>query len=440
MLWRPWYDAAAAPAVYRLYFPLSRAWAAALAAEGDPDRFRAALGADWPGRVSRRSLDSTSRRAEAHALAASAWDTGFFGPEPVSASALTQAERRRQRAAFRLMSARGYFFGAHLRRAFPPVRYCVAPEAEVVARHGHRLVDPDGGFAPDPELPVGESRSVGLSDGRRRWLRFSAGDPGTPDPRACAPAFARVREPAGIAPRGTVVFAHGIGMEDEFWGHGAGIGEWYLQRGFRIVEPEGPWHGRRRVHGFYGGEPVLAFGPGGPLDYFRLHVPELGRLVAWARALGDGPVALAGVSLGAMTASRLISAAGTWPAAARPDAALLVAPAAAMRDVAFEGVLSAGVGLPEAAARAGWTEAALARWAPLLDPGPQPAIDPDRVVVVLGRLDTVAPYASGGRLVRRWAVPEANVWRRDQGHFSVSLGLAAAPAPLLRLEQILLRL
>ncbi len=66
-----------------------------------------------------------------------------------------------------------------------------------------------------------------------------------------------------------------------------------MAEGIRVIRPEGPWHGRRRLPGTYGGEPVLARGPGGLLDYFHAHVIELGRLVAWARATRGGPVASA---------------------------------------------------------------------------------------------------------------------------------------------------
>ena len=38
-LWRPWYDSVATPAIAKVFFPLSRAWASAVAAEGNLDRF-----------------------------------------------------------------------------------------------------------------------------------------------------------------------------------------------------------------------------------------------------------------------------------------------------------------------------------------------------------------------------------------------------------------
>ncbi|MCH9050416.1 MAG: hypothetical protein IIA72_04965, partial [Proteobacteria bacterium] len=43
---RPWFDRLAIPAIADWYCPLSRAWAAALVADGAPERFADALGFD----------------------------------------------------------------------------------------------------------------------------------------------------------------------------------------------------------------------------------------------------------------------------------------------------------------------------------------------------------------------------------------------------------
>ena len=44
LLLRPWFDRLALGWVSRLYFPLSRAWAAATAADGELERFWAGIG------------------------------------------------------------------------------------------------------------------------------------------------------------------------------------------------------------------------------------------------------------------------------------------------------------------------------------------------------------------------------------------------------------
>ncbi len=57
--------------------------------------------------------------------------------------------------------------------------------------------------------------------------------------------------------------------------------------------------------------------------------------------------------------------------------------------------------------------------------------------MVLGHSDDVTPTAGGLALAQRWGVPEPNLFARDQGHFSVSLGLLRDRAPLARIKEIL---
>ena len=76
--------------------------------------------------------------------------------------------------------------------------------------------------------------------------------------------------------------------------------------GVRVVRPEAPWHGLRRLAGSYSGEPVLAWGPLGLINLFAAWISEIGILIAWARRTSRGSIALGGVSLGALVAQRLI--------------------------------------------------------------------------------------------------------------------------------------
>jgi len=242
-LWRPWYDTVATPTVARLFFTLSRAWAAALVAEGDPDRFRDAL-ADGPTRrlVGVRLLTSISRTLEAYQRTQADWDAGFFSETAPDGSILAGLEHRRLAAARKLMALRIGFLPGHLERNFAAVKFEIEDEATVAARHGQRLTAPDAGMIPDLDSPVQESNAFEQDGTSWRWLRFADSMNAT-----ASPAEARMREPSVAAPRATLIFAHGIGMETEFWGERGTIPDWFLAQGFRVLEPQGPWHARRRL-------------------------------------------------------------------------------------------------------------------------------------------------------------------------------------------------
>ena len=122
-----------------------------------------------------------------------------------------------------------------------------------------------------------------------------------------------------------------------------------------------------------------------------------------------------------------------WPAGWQPDALFLVATSGELLDVATEGSLTRGVGLPGQLGAAGWSETELSRWLPLLEPSPEPPLPPERIFLLLGSSDDLTPYPGGVELGRAWRVPQANLFIRPQGHFSVSLGLLHDTEPLDRL-------
>ena len=435
MILRPWFDEAALRLLTQWYFPLSRGWAAALAANGSPDRFLAQIPC---GRFARRLLPGILKRTQARQAALdgadAVWEQAFFGNGPARA----EVEARRLRAAGALTNLRSAFVPLHLQSALPAIAWEIEPPAHVAHRHGPRLVQPGRAFADtfDP-ADIEASRGFLSRHGIEGWLRFSP-----PTAAVTMPAWARVSAPAvaggiGSPPMPTLIFTHGIAMETEFTGDSRNPLGSLVAEGIRVIRPEGPWHGRRRLSGTYGGEPLLARGPGGLLDYFQAHVIELGRLVAWARATRGGPVCVGGVSLGALTAQLAAVAARDWPEAMRPDALFLVAPSRSLIAVTFDGSLTRALGVPSAIRAGGWTIAGIDRWRPLLDPLAEPAVDPSRIVVVIGRSDDVTLTAGGEALVEAWRLPEENVFRAPAGHFSTSLGLARDGAPFRRLLQIL---
>ena len=435
LLLRPWFDAVALPGIVRWYFPLSRAWAAGTVAGLDVDRFCAELPAPAvPRRLASVALRFLAPRQRAYLAEAASWEQMFFGASAPSAERLVAAERARESAAHTFMAARSAFLPMHLHRPFPPVKWMPSTEYEVEKQHGNRLRDAASAF-PAPAMPeVTLSHRVPSLEGYVRWLRFPVEVAGAPDT-----AWARVIEPETFADPPTLIFLHGVGVETEFWTADLGRVDSLVASGIRVVRPEAPWHGRRRRAGWFGGEPVLAHGLLGMLDLFAAWVGEVASLIAWARATSRGPVAIGGVSLGALTSQLVATVAARWPAAMRPDALMLVGTTGDVVDAAMIGGLGRALGVGERLAALSWTPAMLRHWAPLLEPQTPPVMAPDAIVMVIGTSDDVTPFDGGMALARRWNLPAESLFLRRQGHFSVALGLEHDAAPLDRLATILRR-
>lgn len=440
LVMRPWYDRLMVNLVAHWVLALSRAWAASIESGGDPARFAAALGLErLPGGLCgwhlERRLAEVQELARAHAGADAHWHDLFFGGGRPSAAQLVAAEQNRRGAAHRLMASRRFFIC--LRRRIDPLRWEVPTPAEMPSVDELRG---DGGTcirlpAGGTTLPsVEQSQWVPGPYGRQCWLRFAS--PGLPGDTA----WAQVIEPEGAVNPPTLISLHGICVESEHWGpamDAIDIAPDLARKGFRIIRPEGPWHGRRRLPGRFGGEPAMARGPLGFLTLFRAWGPEVAVLIDWARKHGSSQVALGGVSLGALTSQLTAVAARDWPARLRPDALILIACSESMKEIAFKGSLAAGIGLPAQLAARGWTEADVERYLPLMEPRGEPAVAPEKIVMTLGEADDLTPFSGGLSLARRWQVPPANLFLRNQGHFSVAFDLARRPQPLDRLAEIL---
>lgn len=439
LVFRPWFDWLALRFVARCYLPVSRGWAAGLAAEGDPERFRALLPESGfsDGRLT-ALLHSLADRRMRHELADAEWRELFFEGDAGTDRQRVKAEQARHDAAHSLMAARSAFLPQ--RGRLPAVDWDLATPEAVEAEHGARLADPITAF-PAPELPpIAVSRTVPGPYGPEYWLRYRA-------PVAGDTAWARVYEPAarpgaaggsgpgeiGVGP--TFIYLHGIAMENEMWRGGASPLPLLMERGVRLVFPEAPWHGRRRKAGYYGGEPIIAGGPSGFLDLFRTWIAEIAVLIDWAHRTRVGPVILGGVSMGSLTSQLVPGVSRDWPQALRPDALLLAATTGDLEALAWDGSLAKELGLREQIEPLGWSAAEIRRWLPLLAPGEDPGLAPERVVMLLGRSDDLTPFAGGIALARKWGLPEENLFLRRQGHFSVSFGLLREPAPLDRLLQ-----
>jgi hypothetical protein len=430
---RPWFDRAALWSLTRWYFPLSRAWAAASVADGSIERFREALPADRLPLTARLGLGPALHRTaelKAQAEAAEAgWRRTFFDAEEADPRALFLSERRRRRASHAYMMARSSFALVRLGAAFPPVRWDIPGVPWAMERAQSLLADPARAYAlPDPPPRIVRSRPLAGEDHTDSWLRFPS-----PSKAMNDEAWARVREPLGVADPPTLIYLHGLGVEFESLDGVADEMDAVVAMGVRLVRLEAPWHNRRRRAGFYGGEPFLSGQPLAGVELFLAVVRELGLLIEWARTQGTAPVAVGGTSMGALASQLVATRASDWRPTARPDAVILVTTSDDLGGLAYHSSLARATGLPQALEKAGWTPELLASFRPLVDPVGQPAIDPADIVMVLGMRDDVTPYARGAAMAERWGVPADNLFRRDQGHFSVPVGLMSDPEPLTRL-------
>jgi hypothetical protein len=105
-------------------------------------------------------------------------------------------------------------------------------------------------------------------------------------------------------------------------------------------------------------------------------------------------------------------------------------------EVVFESGLVEGIGIPAALEKAGWSQAQMLRWAPLMDPPGAPALPASRIVSVLGMADRVTPVGGGLDLVKRWGLPAENLFVERQGHFGAAVKLIRDDSPLRRVQEI----
>lgn len=407
-LWRPWFDRLALSLMINGYSPLSRIWATGLECD-TPSALRDALPQLSAGPPLNAAFATLHRRAGAYRAAEAVWESALFEGQGDAAMAQT----RRLATAQRFTHARIPFGAVPGWWRVPAVRYEISDAAAVLAAHGARLARPDA--FPFAATKVQQSRVIDQAGRRTYWLRFPStlGDT----------AWAKVVEPAGVIDPPTLISLHGIAIESEMMvgvpdPFGALVGQ-----GVRVIYPEGPWHGRRRPHGWSAGEPVMGRAPLGMLDLLAGWVGEVAVLSDWARRQGSARIGLAGTSLGALTAQRAAAASRHWPAGLQPDVLLLVTTSGDMLDVTLRGDLARGLKVDAALAGAGWTSEALQPWRPLLEPGDTPPLNPADIMMVLGEADRVTPYAGGVALAKVWGLPDTNIFRRPRGHFSAAAAM-----------------
>jgi len=431
VLLRPWFDRLALNFVSNWYLPLSRGWAAGVGSEGSYDRFCEEIGpaADRIGQIRNLLVKMLDRRRLRDEILA-AWEEDFFAESAPAQDQLIARELARVHTTNSFMGMRRAFLP--IRKKLPAARWDVKSPAEVRALQADRLADLATAYAEPEAIPVTESHTIPGPRGPEWWVRMKS-----PSAVAGDTAWARVQAPQNGPIRGVLTLLHGIGMEPEMWRSLASPAAALIDQGICLISPEGPWHGRRCPTGEYGGERILARGPSGFIDLFEAWVAELALWIGWARERFDAPVALGGVSLGALTAQIALSAAAHWRERSRPDAAILITTTRDIAELAFDGSLAAKLSLQDRMVSVGWNRDELTSMEGLLGPSDNPGLAPEKIVMALGEVDTVTPYPGGRALAKTWRIPPENLFVSRRGHFSASLGLCRDSGPLDRLCAIL---
>ena len=433
----PWFDTAAILALRHVLFPASRLWAAAQMADGDLDTFLAAVPLARPKHTDQltRCLQTIARTRIAAEAMDLEWDRVFFGNEATSESHRRATEEIRLDLRHANHATR-WRLRRLLRRGVPRAKLAIAmPDAvfDVYGRGREAFARLSAPPLTMPEVTV--SQSFPTATGVDYWLRFAS-----PFARLGDTVYARVHEPAEAADAPTIIFGHGVCVEFDQWKGLLDECAALVKRGFRVIRPEAPWHGRRAPLGSFGGERTIATFPMGLLDSFAGALQEWAVLAAWVRARSAGPLVFGGSSLGAMTAQLAACRSADWPTTLRPDALFLVTHTGDMAAATMGGTLSNMWGTPNDAAQLGWNPELATEYLSLVNPSEPMPLPGHRIVSILGGRDTVLPFQSGLALVQRWKLPAANSFIWDRGHFSVPTTLIRNTAPLDRLSDVVAKI
>jgi pimeloyl-ACP methyl ester carboxylesterase len=435
---RPWLDSLALSMGRRYFFPLSRLWAMARAAEGNLEHFLTDLPSE---KLKSRHLHKLTAaldffehsRLKAY-MTEQLWQDYLFGSGEVQLERLLIAEEMRldTRTAYNMT-----------RRSFSPFRHLLQTSvkmtpttpAQVVERFGENGEHLEELFQLPESFPVVEcSRRLPVPRGSDYWVRFPS-----PSNAMADMVYARVHEPAGVTNPPTLIFGHGMCVEFDHYHNLVDEVADLVELGIRVVRPEAPWHGRRVLPGHYGGEQLLSTAPMGMFDYVAAQHKEWAVLIDWCRQTSSGPVAVGGVSLGAQTAKLIAMRANDWPERLRPDAVLAVIHCSHIAEAVLDGDLSDIWNFSGALREAGWSRELARRWLVRLDPMRQPCVPADRVVSVIGSHDTVTRQEWADHQLDYWQVPQGNRFVYRRGHFSVPVGMIRDTQPLLHFREVLAR-
>jgi len=430
---------------FKRVLPASHAWAVANLADGDVARFAEllqvkSLSARLTARVKRTAaLRKTSEQAF------KVWRDAAFNPaSTLPAEDLAQIELARRAAAQDHLGQRLTYLMFARRHGIPPVDYVIPKPDDVLAPLQNDPAATARLFALPDHLPHIEVSRRTVVDGpgvravAEYWLKFHSPVSASIAHGGGETAWVHVYEPLNAGNEApTLIWAHGLAMELEMMKSGPLDFLALARAGIRVLMPDAPGHNRRTRLGRYGGEAFLRAAPISGLHHFIQTAREFATLIDWCRAQGSRRVCLGGISLGALSAQVAACNMSSWPASCRPDSLLLLTTTDQVSALTTDSALGQVADVDRAVLAAGWREEHIKALSLITDAPLEPPIDPARIVLLLGRRDNVTPYAGGVRLARNWRLPAANVFSRDQGHFSAAFGLAVDPAPYQRIVHIL---
>ena len=285
---RPWFDQVALQVLAKWFFPLSRLWAAARAADGSIERYCAEAPME-PAPWLRSMLEPRLKRFETARNGVvdmeDLWEEAFWGRDTPSDETLKEIEHARLFRRNGYNALRRIFIPLKLRGAVTPIQWNTPTPSEVEAIYGRFADDPEAAFRPPEIMPeIVKSRVIETESRRDYWLRFTS-----PSARMNDQTIARVYEPKGVENPPTIILGHGICVEFDHWRGLTDEAQALAEMGNRVIRPEAPWHGRRVPPGRYGGEQFVATAPLGALDLFTSAVQEWAVLMHWCRQTTTGP-------------------------------------------------------------------------------------------------------------------------------------------------------
>lgn len=431
-----WFDPVSSWALRRLFVPSSLLWAAAEEAGTSVERFLEVAEISRGGASEKKLAEALVQTAAARTLAQSKeaeWQRAFFGNGTAGPDARREIEASRYAASHAYNLARRHF-GFMLRNEPLRIKSHTQSPEEIAAIYGERFERLTLEHAAAATAQIEASKPVERAAGTDYWLRFQS-----PSPLLGDTVYARVLEPRGVTNPPTIIFGHGICIEFDHWRGLIDEARTLRAEGFRVIRPVAPWHGRRRPLGSFGGQPMMARIPGGLFDAFTGAAQEWAVIANWVRQKTDAPLAFGGTSLGALIAQFAAEKIGERNEKLRPEGLFLITHSGRMTDATFHGDMAGLLGVDLNAEQHGWSRERIETGLGLLDPARLPAVNPERIVTVLGKRDRITPFASGLSLIDSWGVPDQNRFVWDRGHFSMPLTMIRNPAPVARFREVMMK-